>query len=55
MAPSATPVVPASSNTEQFDGTLTPPAKEVANSIEEEPEVHDLFSLKGGAVIGEWR
>jgi hypothetical protein len=47
------PKVPASSYTEQFDGDQAPPAEEVANAVDSEPEIKDLFSLAGGAVIGE--
>ena len=53
MAPTATPQVPSAYNVQPYDGTRTPPAEEVAQSIEQEPEVADLFSLAGGAVIGE--
>jgi len=58
MSPSATypsdfPRVLSTNNTDAYDQTETPPAEQVATAIATEPRHQNLFSLRGGAVIGE--
>lgn len=57
MTPSATatPKVPVAANVGKYDQVDAPPAQEVAQSIIDEDEsIHDLFSLKGSAVISKF-
>ncbi|PWN40960.1 oxidoreductase [Ceraceosorus guamensis] len=44
-------VVPQSANTAPYDGTQTPPAIEVASSLDTEPEMKELFGMKKTTTI----
>lgn len=54
MTPSAIPHVSSEFYVEEFNGDQPAPKDEVVKSIEEDPDVHELFSLQKGAVIGEF-